>query len=230
MLLKSKKVSKLHILYIIITKNNLKINLLDIKGKLILRKSEGNLKNIRKGSINSRDTSLLMMNYVASILKKLKIPQLGIYIRGSTRWKKLSLRRLIRNLNNRIKVIFFKDITNIPHNGCSLEGKRRKRKRRRLKIKRFKKFKIKEYHKWWHSKKAKKHRIVKFKTPLEKSDRVDALTKNKQTNFKGLEVYLANKLYPKKLKLAKKKSNNKNLKSQKAVMIKNLKFATKKKY
>jgi len=85
MALDNKKINNLYILYIIITKNNLKINLLDIKGKLILRKSEGNLKNIRKGSINSRDTSLVMMSYVGSILKNLKIPKLGIYVKGSTR-------------------------------------------------------------------------------------------------------------------------------------------------
>lgn len=80
-----KKKNNLYILYITITKNNLKINLLDMKGKLILRKSEGSLKNIRKGSINSKDTSLIMMSYVSSILKNLNIPQLGIYVRGSTR-------------------------------------------------------------------------------------------------------------------------------------------------
>jgi len=133
----------------------------------------------------------------------------------------LSLRRLIHNLDSKVRVIFFRDITGIPHNGCSLEGKRRKRKRRRLKIKRFKKFKIKEYYKWWRSKKAKKHRIVKFKRPIVSimSDKVDGITKNKQSSFKGLKIYLADKQYPKKLKLAKKRNNSKYLK-QPAVQTK----------
>jgi len=208
------KKNNLYILYITITKNNLKINLLDMKGKLILRKSEGSLKNIRKGSINSKDTSLIMMSYVSSILKNLNIPQLGIYVRGSTRWKKLSLRRLIGKLNNKIRIRFFRDITGIPHNGCSPKIKARNRKRRRLKIKRFKKFKIKEYHDWWHSTKSEEAQEIDFKKPVISvlSEKVDEITKSKQVGIKELNTYLKLKRYPKRLRLAKK-NNKKKLKS-----------------
>jgi len=109
---------------------------------MLLKKSEGNLKNIRKGSINSPDTSLIMMGFVSSLLKSYKIVNLGIYVKGTTKWKKFSLRRLLQKLEGDLSIKFFRDITSEPHNGCSLTSRRRKRKRRRLKLKIYKKYKI----------------------------------------------------------------------------------------
>lgn len=205
---KELKKKKLHILYIVITKNNLKISILDLNGKLIFKKSEGSLQNIRKGSINSPDTSLLMMNYLSSTLIKLKILNLGIYIKGSTRWKKLSLRRLISRLRGRVGVKFFKDISSVPHNGCSPYIKRRKRKRRKLKIRRFRRFKIIDT-KWRYDRKSKKS-FMQFKKPLVDvlSDKVSTINKKDNVRFINYCSYLKNKRYPKKLLLSKKKFNN----------------------
>lgn len=134
--------NRISLLYIIITKNNLKISIVDIKGRIIFKKTEGMLIGIRKGSINSADTSLLMMNTVANDILSLDVTSIGIYLRGATRWKKLSLRRLINKLkNSKVSIKFIRDITGVPHNGCSFSSKRRKRRRRRLK----RKFFLKEY-------------------------------------------------------------------------------------
>jgi ribosomal protein S11 len=127
---------KLHILHIIITKNNLKVSLM-LDGDVVFKKSEGSLKGIRKGSINSPDTSLIMMGYVATLIRNLKIHSVGIYIRGATRWKKFSLRRFLTKLKGKVSIKFIKDITGTPHNGCFPVKKRRKRKRRHLKVKNF---------------------------------------------------------------------------------------------
>jgi len=137
-----KKQNKFFLLYIIITKNNLKISITDISGKMIFKKTEGMLKGIRKGSINSADTSLLMMNSLHTDIQDLGLNNLGIYLKGVTRWKKLSLRRLFSKFKaTGVAVKFIRDITGTPHNGCSFSSKKRKRKRRRLKRKLF----LKEY-------------------------------------------------------------------------------------
>ena len=69
----------------IITKNNLKVSIVSLTGKLIFKKTEGMLKGIRKGSINSADTSLLMMNSLSVDIQNLGIKHLGVYLRGVTR-------------------------------------------------------------------------------------------------------------------------------------------------
>jgi len=81
----TKQKKLLNILCIVITKNNLKVSIRDLKGNIILNKTEGLLKNIRKGSINSPDTSLIMMNQLAKDIKLLNIKELGLYLKGSTR-------------------------------------------------------------------------------------------------------------------------------------------------
>jgi len=136
----TKQKKLLNILCIVITKNNLKVSIRDLKGNIILNKTEGLLKNIRKGSINSPDTSLIMMNQLAKDIKLLNIKELGLYLKGSTRWKKLSLRRLLSNLQgSKVLIKFIYDITGNPHNGCYSFKKKRKRKRRRLKRLKFSK-------------------------------------------------------------------------------------------
>jgi ribosomal protein S11 len=75
----------LYILNLLITKNNLKVSISSSKGGVVLIKSEGMLKGIRKGSINSADTSLLMMNQLAKDIKELKIKEMCIYVHGATR-------------------------------------------------------------------------------------------------------------------------------------------------
>lgn len=137
----NKKLNKFSILYIIITKNNLKISITDVTGRVLFKKSQGMLRNIRKGSINSADTSLIMMNSIAADIQVLNIKYLGIYVKGATHWKRLSLRRLLFKLKlNNVFVKFIRDISGSPHNGCTFSSKRRKRRRRRLK----KKFFLKE--------------------------------------------------------------------------------------
>jgi ribosomal protein S11 len=93
-----KNPKKFFLLYLNITKNNFKVSIIDSKGRMCFKKSEGMLKGIRKGSINSADTSLLMMNALSIDIKELGIENLGIYLKGATRWKKLSLRRLFNGL------------------------------------------------------------------------------------------------------------------------------------
>jgi ribosomal protein S11 len=80
-----KKPTNFFILYINITKNNLKVSINKLNGNVIFKKTEGCLKQVRKGSINSADTSLIMMGDLDSNISKLKIKYLGIYIRGATR-------------------------------------------------------------------------------------------------------------------------------------------------
>jgi ribosomal protein S11 len=129
---------KFFLLYLNITKNNFKVSITDSKGKMCFKKSEGMLKGIRKGSINSADTSLLMMNSISTDIKDRGIGNLGIYLKGATRWKKLSLRRLFKELRvSDIWIKFIRDLTEAPHNGCTFPSKKRKRKRRKLKRKLF---------------------------------------------------------------------------------------------
>jgi ribosomal protein S11 len=74
-----------YLLYIIITKNNLKISITNLKGEVVFKKSQGMLKGIRRGSINSADASLIMMNQISDDLRGFNIKYLGIYLKGATR-------------------------------------------------------------------------------------------------------------------------------------------------
>lgn len=145
---RSKKIS-LHLLHIYITKSNLKISVSKAKsGNVVFKKSEGCVKEIKHGSINSAYASKQMVDDIVVNLKRLKIRKLGIYLKGATRWKKTALRRFFRKVNKlNLSIIFIRDLTGIPHNGCPIEKKRRKKKRRRKKYKKYE-WKLKLYRKF----------------------------------------------------------------------------------
>lgn len=73
-------------MHINITKSNLKISVSKaINGNIVFKKSEGSVKEIRRGAINSAHASKQMMDDLVFNLKRIKIKKLGIYIKGATR-------------------------------------------------------------------------------------------------------------------------------------------------
>lgn len=158
---RSKKIS-LHLLHMYITKSNLKISVSKAKGgNVVFKKSEGCVREIKHGSINSAYASKQMVDDIVVNLKRLKIKKLGIYLKGATRWKKAALRRFFRKINKlNLSIIFIRDLTGIPHNGCPIEKKRRKKKRRRKKYKKYE-WKIKLYRKIRYDNQSTRFKIIK---------------------------------------------------------------------
>lgn len=118
----------MHLIYINITKNNIIISVTTAKGDVILQKNA-----ITSGSknrdINSYDSSITTGIVIGEELKLKKIKVVGIYFRGVTKFKKITLEGILEIVPH-LTILFISDVTGIPHNGCTLSKKKRKKIRR----------------------------------------------------------------------------------------------------
>ena len=122
----------MHLAYIKITKNNINISITDIYGDVIIQKTSGS-GGYRSIESNSEIASSGLARQIALEFKNLNVSKLGVYINGVTLWKLDALRSLIDNQKNII--LFIRDISGLPHNGCSAQKKKRKKQHKKDKLK-----------------------------------------------------------------------------------------------
>lgn len=123
----------LYILHVNVTKHNLKVSILKPKIYNLIYWTNLGASGFRKDESNSDAASSSLATIVGKKIKSLGIKYLGIYLKGVTRWKKTYMRQLLYIISRDIRVMFIRDITPIPFNGCSPQVKARKRRRKRRK-------------------------------------------------------------------------------------------------
>lgn len=120
---------KIHLIYIITSYNNIIISVHNQDGDLLTWESAGScgFRSIEcSTAVASEGTAKKIRQYCL----KEKIQNIGVYFKGVGRWRKSAFWGLMGKSN--FNLFFLKDITGIPHNGCSLRKKRRKKKKRHI--------------------------------------------------------------------------------------------------
>ena len=112
----------MHLVYIHITKNNIKISITSKTGAVIHQKTAGS-GGYRSEESNSDIASSGLALQIASELELRKINKIGIYFKGVTSWKIQSIESFLTVFTKNL--VFIKDISGIPHNGCSPQKKAR---------------------------------------------------------------------------------------------------------
>lgn len=123
----------LYLLHVNVTKHNLKISILKPKTYNLIYWTNLGASGFRNDQSNSEAASSSLATIVGKKLQILQIKYLGIYIKGVTRWKKTFVRDLIKDIVKDINILFIRDITPLPFNGCSTEAQPRKRRRKKRK-------------------------------------------------------------------------------------------------
>ena len=114
----------LHLIYIHITKNNIKISIVSKLGDVIHQKTAGS-GGYRSEESNSSIASSGLALQIATELELRKITKVGIYFKGVTSWKIQAIENFLTVFTKNL--IFIRDISGIPHNGCSPQKKARKK-------------------------------------------------------------------------------------------------------